>query len=359
MDGRIDLERARRDAKALLKQARAGNARLRADREPVLADAQRAVAALLGYPSWPAMVRDLEAGEALLAAAREGRGDEAYRLLEAGAPPNFRDASGRTALQLAAARGLPDVVGVLIGWVPVDREGAASDDPVVARMLAPRSPEVDAALGEAMWAADAALCEHVAARTVRRAAGDGFAFRTGLMDDTRNGVACSRVDDVGEVLAWLRGVPGQWLVGPGSSLGPRLERAGCRPERSAVFMAGELDRVPGEGIAPVADEATLRAFVEPGEAALLASLGLRHFAAWRDGEPVGLVSTFASPGALTITYLGVVPAWRRQGIGRALVRHVADGLTLLAPTPASIPFYERLGFRLLRCLPDRTFYTPV
>jgi hypothetical protein len=34
VDGRIDLERARRDAKALLRAARAGEALLRTDRAP-------------------------------------------------------------------------------------------------------------------------------------------------------------------------------------------------------------------------------------------------------------------------------------------------------------------------------------
>jgi hypothetical protein len=56
----IDLGQARRRAKELLAAARAGDegarGRLRADREPCLADAQRAVAADLGFASWPALV---------------------------------------------------------------------------------------------------------------------------------------------------------------------------------------------------------------------------------------------------------------------------------------------------------------
>jgi GNAT superfamily N-acetyltransferase len=308
------------------------------------------------------------------------------------------------------------VVSVLVGWVPVDRgavdaagETAWSDDRVVAKMLvsggvpvpsgaiarAPaeladwlrsrRPPARDAALGEAAWAAEAALFAYLAGSPLasRRPVGDGFAFRTGLFDNTRNGIVCSRVDGgLADVLAWLD-APAQWLVGAGSDLRARLERAGCRPERTAVFMAAELGEPQpadsaatpadgADGIAPIEDEATLRAALaatdelEPdaGEAALLASLGLsgdrslRHFAAFRDGAPVGLVSTFSSASALTITNLAVAPEWRRRGLGRALVRHVARGLTLLAPTPATIPFYEGLGFRLLRFPPDRTFYTP-
>jgi hypothetical protein len=57
----IDLEQARRRAKELLRAARAGNAdalaRMRADRAPRLADAQRAVAVELGFASWPALLR--------------------------------------------------------------------------------------------------------------------------------------------------------------------------------------------------------------------------------------------------------------------------------------------------------------
>jgi GNAT superfamily N-acetyltransferase len=124
-------------------------------------------------------------------------------------------------------------------------------------------------------------------------------------------------------------------------------------------------------ISPVGDEPSLRAAMEAvgaleydaREVALLASLGfdgpLRHYAAVRDGAPVGIASTFAWRETVTLTQLAVAPAWRRRGIGRALVQHVARGVTLLAPTPATIPFYAALGFRLLRCPPDRAFYLPV
>jgi GNAT superfamily N-acetyltransferase len=387
VDGRIDLERARRDAKALLRAARAGDVVLRADREPVLADAQRAVAIELGFPSWPALVAGVR-GSALLDAAGAGRASEVYRLLVEGAPANARDGAGRTALHLAAAGGFADVVDVLIGWVPADRgalddAGRApwSDDPVVAKMLAPHEPPAeDPALGELACGADAALFAFLAGApsATRRPVGDGFAFRTGLLDNTRNGVVCSRVEDVPDVIAWIGGAPAQWLVGAGSGLGPALERAGCRPERGAVFMARERagDATPPEDaaprdvvISPIGDEPSLRAAMEPvgaleydeREVALLASLGfdgpLRHYAAVRDGAPAGIASTFAWQETVTLTQLAVAPSWRRRGIGRALVQHT--GATLLAPTPATIPFYAALGFRLLRYPPDRAFYLPV
>jgi GNAT superfamily N-acetyltransferase len=452
MDGRIDLERARREAKALLRAAREGDAgalgRLRADREPRLADAQRAVALELGAPSWPALVRRVEeelverllegdevalgsagprvAGRALLRAAREGREDAVYRLLAGGVDAGARDPqSGETALHVAAAMGRLDVVGVLVGWVHVDRfardaAGATAldacvrgaGDLAVAKVLvscglrtdldlvdrtpgaladwlreAPeRTISLDAERGEAAWAADAALFELLASSPLaeRRRVGDGFAFRTGLFDNTRNGVVCSELgdEDLGEVLGWL-GAPAQWLVGPDSELGPRLERAGCRPERSSVFMAAELAGLALDGggveIAPIRDERVLAETFdatggldgEPGEPELLASLGLdegrplQHYAAWRDGKPVGLASAFAAGATLSGINLAVAPAARRGGIGRALVAHVlregsARGCTraVLGPTPATVPFYEALGFTLLRFPPDRAFYTP-
>ena len=75
----IDLGQARRRAKELLAAARAGDedsrGRLRADREPRLADAQRTVAADLGFASWPALVA------ACTAAGEEAR-SEAVRTTE-------------------------------------------------------------------------------------------------------------------------------------------------------------------------------------------------------------------------------------------------------------------------------------
>jgi ankyrin repeat protein len=90
----LDLEQARRRAKELLRAARAGDpdalARMRDDRAPRLADAQRAVAADLGFRSWPALVSHVEASHGdreqrrarLVSAALDGRDDIAERLIE-------------------------------------------------------------------------------------------------------------------------------------------------------------------------------------------------------------------------------------------------------------------------------------
>jgi ankyrin repeat protein len=90
----IDLDQARRRAKELLRAARAERpealARLRADRAPRLADAQRAIAQDLGFASWPALVAHVEAVRGdrderrrrLVHAALGGRLDRVEALLE-------------------------------------------------------------------------------------------------------------------------------------------------------------------------------------------------------------------------------------------------------------------------------------
>lgn len=521
MEPEVDLERARREAKALLRAARAGERaaleRLRPDRAPCLADAQRAVARALGEGSWPALVRRAEralaaeaaellaavragechraralaearpraakalrrtGGPVLLEAAREGRADVVGTLLELGVPANARErASGETALHAAARLGRLDVVDRLVGWVPVDRQArdgvgrtaldacvegartapAGAAHLAVARVLVatgvharadaaarapgalgawlrerladpPERPRNAGELGELAWAADAELLAHLATSPLAetREAGDGIALRTGRFDNTRNGVVCSRLpaeradEEIAALLAWLDGAPAQWLVGAEvdpRDLGERLERAGCRPERSAVFMAAPLGAGtggPAAGSTPASpagfaaapvdareaagaraaprgiEIAPLRAPGELAEAlraagaldddpaeaeleiALLASLALaagrplQHLVARRAGRPIGVASTFAASGALLLTDLAVAPPARRAGVGSALVRHAlragaAAGLprALLAPTPATVPFYEALGFALLPSPPDRAYYAPV
>ena len=87
----LDLEQARRRAKERLRAARRGELVLREDREPRLADAQRAVANELGFPSWPALVAHAETAGGdreerrarLVAHALGGRADRAEALLAA------------------------------------------------------------------------------------------------------------------------------------------------------------------------------------------------------------------------------------------------------------------------------------
>jgi ankyrin repeat protein len=131
----LDLDQARRRAKELLRAARAGDpgalARMRDDRAPRLADAQRAVAADLGFPSWPALVVEAQAGgdrderrARLVAAALGGREDIAERLLE-------RDPS-------LAAPGAADgafTVALVVGDAQAVGEALAADPALISRDL--------------------------------------------------------------------------------------------------------------------------------------------------------------------------------------------------------------------------------
>jgi GNAT superfamily N-acetyltransferase len=367
----VDLDRARREAKQLLAAARRGEpealARLRADRAPLLADAQHAVACAHGYARWADLVRaQHDAGAALRKAALAGDDDALYALLEAGAPPNARDPrTGRTALLCAAAADQLDAVSALVGWVPVDRysrdrrQRSALDfmGPVLAvaavRALggfgAPRPP-LGARYAAQADAAELALLTHLARApgVERHDLGDGVVVRTGLPDNSRNGVVCSRLPldaDVVAIVAGFAGLPARWYVSDANEpfdLPDRLEAVGCRAERTAVHMAAELDDLGGAMSTDVREAHD--------------AIDLVHLAG---------LTTFAAGSTLLGLHLRVERAQRRRGHARTLIRHaaavgLADGCThaVLAPTPATITLYERLGFVLERSLPDRWYYLP-
>jgi predicted GNAT family N-acyltransferase len=75
-----------------------------------------------------------------------------------------------------------------------------------------------------------------------------------------------------------------------------------------------------------------------------------HFLALLDGEPVGTARLRTLPdGTPKAERVAVRKAWRRHGIGRALMRALEDAargpeLVLNAQVPV-IAFYERLGYR--------------
>jgi GNAT superfamily N-acetyltransferase len=112
MDGRLDLTRARREAKARLAAMRAG------DPAAKLSDAQLAIARDWGERSWPALVRRAEAESARsnLEAAVAGHDVDGLRAaVEAGADPR------RThALATALEREDPDTVRLLLDRLPED-----------------------------------------------------------------------------------------------------------------------------------------------------------------------------------------------------------------------------------------------
>src|SRR5689334_9067781 len=129
----LDLDQARRRAKELLRAARAADpdalARFRADREPRLADAQRAVAADLGFRSWPALVHHVNATTGdreqrrarLVEAALDNRADVAERLLAH--DPSLATAGLDVALVLgddaAVAKALQDDPGLVSRGKPL------------------------------------------------------------------------------------------------------------------------------------------------------------------------------------------------------------------------------------------------
>jgi ankyrin repeat protein/GNAT superfamily N-acetyltransferase len=135
MDGRpVDLHRARREAKALLRAARAGDASARerivtaqptaAGRALRLADAQLAIARALGARSWPALVREGQARAVV-------RGERARTLVEWATSGRSDDAGALLALDPGLAHAALDAALVL---GDAKRVGAAlADDPGMAR----------------------------------------------------------------------------------------------------------------------------------------------------------------------------------------------------------------------------------
>jgi len=114
MDARpVDLARARREAKALLRGARSGDTAALArvgTPTPKLSDAQLAVARELGARSWPALVRRVERGRELVLAATSARRADAEALLD--------PALARAALDVALVIGDADVVGAALADDP-------------------------------------------------------------------------------------------------------------------------------------------------------------------------------------------------------------------------------------------------
>src|SRR4051812_39348617 len=131
MDGRpVDLPRARREAKALLAAARAGDAAARervlavhpaaGTDAPRLADAQLAIARELGARSWPALVRDAQAramsrderARTLVEWATSGRRDDAEAVMAL--EPDL----GRVALDAALVLGDAERVAAALARDP-------------------------------------------------------------------------------------------------------------------------------------------------------------------------------------------------------------------------------------------------
>jgi ankyrin repeat protein/GNAT superfamily N-acetyltransferase len=280
-------------------------------------------------------------------------------------------------LVAAGARVEPDMAHEaapeLAAWLA---EQAEADAP-------PPAPHPDA---EASWAAQAEWLRRVAASPVAavRELGDGFAVRSGAHSNADSGVVCSAgVDDaaIAEIVAWFQaaGTPGQWLIGAGSDLGPRLVAAGCRAERTAVIMGAAIADLPVAAQPPdgveivAADRARWLAVAEPsgffedgaaGSADVSDAVdGVIRLVALRDAEPVGIAGAIAAGETLYLQHLVVLESERGRGVGRALTAarlRAAPGCrrAVLDPAPEAIAFHRRLGFELRPALRDRVYYLP-
>ena len=129
----ISLDQARRRAKELLRAARDGDAealgRLRADRDaPRLADAQRAIAAELGFDSWPKLVAHVEATQG-------DRAQRRARLLElaltAGGPARRRWVRAQALLEHDPALTDGSLAAALVTGEAVAVAAAVDRDPGV------------------------------------------------------------------------------------------------------------------------------------------------------------------------------------------------------------------------------------
>ena len=354
-----------------------------------------------------------EFGETLHQAAAEGRRAAAEILLDLGVPLDRPGQMGGTSLHHAAWWGHGDVVstllargadpartaepgigGTALGWTahgsfhcPGPIAGGGTDHLRIAQRLVQAGAVIEpdmiheAAPDLADWLAvqaaepaspDFAELEHAAhAAYLASLPGaeylelgeDGFAVRTGVDSNSENGVVCNTLDgDPAEVIAWLRGAPAQWLISAESDLGERLVAAGCRPERTAVIMGARLGAL--ELGAPEGEPVSMPEYRAVSEAVGFGegSVGAQaRYVVRRDGRAVGVVGTFPFGDTAVVLDLAVLPEYRRQGIGRALLARAlehAPEYVVLGPTPESIPFYRRLGFELRPALKDRCFYLP-
>jgi ankyrin repeat protein len=326
------------------------------------------------HPQAARLLRTSEADVLVLEAAR-GRRDVVELLLDLGVPVDTRGPQGATALEVAEDASVAELL--------VERGANPAKRTPVERRRADEPP-----YAELEWAAQAAYLRRLAGSPLAdsRPCGDGIAVRTGIEDNTENGVVCSRLDgEVDAVIAWMGGAPAHWLTADGH-LRDRLVAAGAEPERTAVVMGAELARVadvpapPDVTIEPVreleewtavAGETVLDAGREELErrAAIIASLGLGAGAplqlriARRAGVAIGIASFFLHDATVLGQHLGVLLAERRAGVGRALAlacardaRAAGARHAVFGPTPDTIAFHRLLGAVLRPALRDRAFY---
>ena len=79
----------------------------------------------------------------------------------------------------------------------------------------------------------------------------------------------------------------------------------------------------------------------------------RHYLAWLNGQPAGAARWRPTENGVKLERFAVLPAFRNQGVGEALVHQVLADVQAQAPDAAqvylhaqlrAIPLYERTGF---------------
>lgn len=183
------------------------------------------------------------------------------------------------------------------------------------------------------------------------------------------------------------GVPASWLT---EHADPRwtwaLEAAGAHPERTGHWsgraIGSTLPLAPHVGVARVTSADDLERWLDVAASCewvesvddrearrrLYTGIGfddtqLSHWLATVGDEPVGFASSFIDGDVVDLCNLGVTEAWRRRGIGTALVaarlEHAADRgcrLAVSAPSPDGWQLQRRLGFHTVPVIADTCFY---
>ena len=213
-------------------------------------------------------------------------------------------------------------------------------------------------------------------------------FATGIPHPQFNGVVRTqlatgdvdtRIDDVISHFE-SRGLPMVWLSGPltrPADLGERLEAHGLRHAGESIGMSVRLETLDGSllraqeiVIKRVRDDETLRSYlhaftlgsdfpvvVAEGLFDLFSTLGFeenlpwRHYAGFKDGEPVASASIFLGREAAGVFDVATVSSARGQGIGTAMTlralldaRDAGHRLGVLTSSTMGLGVYKRLGF---------------
>lgn len=235
--------------------------------------------------------------------------------------------------------------------------------------------------------------------TVRR--GEGWVgVETGASSNDMNGVVSEPGADVSgevvrELIDWFRqrGLPASWaIMGDDAVLSAVLVEQGAVPERSG-WVSGRVidaDLVEPSGpadveIVDVRTEAALDEWLDVADRCgwivdgadraarrgLYLAVGLEHVQLWhvvavRDGEPIGMASTFWDGAEVVeLCNLGVVVSERRRGVGMALARarvrsarRKGARVVVAELSPDGWEVYRRAGFVSVPVRPDRWFYLP-